>query len=238
VRKLLACLLICCSGILLARVQGQQAKSHAPDKFQVFGGYTFQRDYGAYNGFAYNTSCYDSDTTECDPFAPFNANGGQVAFSYYLTHHFGLTYQMTFTTTGDRNVLSSGGDPTQRIGSQSYLAGPVYRYSIMGGGLTLFFHTLFGTTHNILNASTANWAFCYSETSDTAILNCTTNNFTLATGGGVDVRLTRHISVRPAQVEYWTEQIPDEDLYPGETNYSLKYGVDGLRYSVGGVFNF
>ncbi len=240
-RKLLVCLLICCSGILLARVQGQQAKSPSPEKFQVFGGYTFQRNYGFYSPFGYNTTCEESEYG-CNEFAPFNSNGGQVAVSYYLTHHFGITAQLTFDTSGDKS-FSFEEDPTASIKTQSYLFGPVYRYRTMGGRLTLFYHTLFGVTHNTFNVSSTEEeeASCYSYTTEEPVNPCSTKDFTLATGGGVDIRLMRHIAVRPAQVEYWTEQIPYSAYYPGDPypeDASGKYGIEGFRYSAGAVVNF
>ncbi len=236
-RKLLVCLLICCSGILLSRAQDKMAKSPSPDKWQIFGGYTFQRTNGMPNDFSDSASCEDADN--CDYFAPFNSNGGQAAISYFPKRHLGLTFQMTFVGSGTRNIYEYV-DPTQSISMQSYLFGPTYRYAIYGGKATLFYHVLVGISHNTFNASTADFGFCYDVATDSEILSCSSNNFTVATGGGVDVRLSRHISVRPAQLEYWTEQIPNKTIndfiyWPGQ---SLKQGVDGLRYSAGGVFNF
>jgi hypothetical protein len=246
VRKLLVCLLICCSGILLARVQGQQAKSTSPDKLQIFGGYTFQRSDGFYNPFSFNTTCEESETPadECNYYAPFNSNGGQVAVSYFPWHHFGITAQLTFETSGNKSFTYYEDDPTASITAQSYLFGPVYRYRTMGGRLSLFYHTLFGFTHNTFSLPSSEAeveAFCYKYDSDTPINPCSSNNFTVATGGGVDIGLSRHFAVRPAQFEYWTEQIPysayeSGDPYPEDK--SGKYGIDGFRYSAGFVANF
>jgi len=243
VRKLLVCVLICCSGFLLPRARGQQAKSMSPDKLQIFGGYTFQRAYGFPNPFSFNTTCEESETPagECNYFAPFNSNGGQVAFSYFLTHHFGITAQLTFTPSGNKSFTFED-DPSASITAQSYVFGPVYRYRTMGGRLSLFYHTLFGFTHNTFSvSSTEEGSFCYSYTTDMDLASCSSNNFTVVTGGGVDIGLSRHFAVRPAQFEYWEEQIPYSSFYPGDTypgDHSEKEGIDGFRYSAGFVANF
>jgi len=60
----------------------------------------------------------------------------------------------------------------------------------------------------------------------------TSNNvFATALGGGVDVRLTDHIAVKPIQVEYFMTQLPS-----AATN--LHYAQNNLRYSAGVVFRF
>jgi opacity protein-like surface antigen len=214
-------------------------KSPSPDKWQIFGGYTFQRTSGLLNGFGFNATCEGSEYG-CDEFSSFNSNGGQFAISYFPRHHLGVTFQGTFEVSGTRDVTYYAEDPpTQSINMQSYLFGPTYRHGIYGGKASLFYQVLAGVTHNTFNASTEDVYFCYSYTTDTYLLSCSTNNFTLATGGGVDFRLNRHIAVRPAQLEYWEEQIPYRDYYPGYPyQYSLKEGIEGLRYSAGAVFNF
>jgi hypothetical protein len=37
----------------------------------------------------------------------------------------------------------------------------------------------------------------------------TKNNFAMTAGGGVDIKVSRHVSVRPIQVEYFMTKIPD-----------------------------
>jgi opacity protein-like surface antigen len=218
------------------------AKSPSPDKWQIFGGYTLQRDYGMSNLFSFNATC---DATEfgCDFFAPFNSNGGQAAVSYFPKHHLGITAQMTFETSGTRTCSYCSEDDdqvTSSIAMQSYLFGPTYRYAIYGGKASLFYHVLVGISHNTFNTSSEYWTICESGFYPDEVypLSCSSNNFTVATGGGVDFRLTRHISVRPAQLEYWTEQIPWKNIESPATGQSEKFGVDGLRYSAGAVFNF
>ena len=243
-RKILAIAILGIIGVL-NQVPTLNAQSPNAGKFQVYGGYTFQRSYGYENAFSLtsggsgsgNEAVYrapEASGSSNDEFAPFNSNGGQFAFTYFPLKHFGIAYQATFAGSGDRSIESSS--VTQNIGTQSHLFGPIVRFGIKGSRISLFAQELAGVMHNTFKSSSASWAFCESS-SGTAISNCSTNNLGWVTGGGVDYRITPHFSIRPAQLEYWSEQIPIKDLI-GEEAFSAKFGVNGLRYSAGAVVNF
>jgi opacity protein-like surface antigen len=55
------------------------------------------------------------------------------------------------------------------------------------------------------------------------------NSFALAAGGGIDIALTRHISIKPVQIEYLMTQASQ---FVGSSGYVQ----NGLRYSAGIVF--
>ena len=55
------------------------------------------------------------------------------------------------------------------------------------------------------------------------------NSFALAAGGGLDVAVTKHISVKPIQLEYLMTQASNLGGTPGSVQ-------NGLRYSAGIVF--
>ena len=74
----------------------------------------------------------------------------------------------------------------------------------------------------------------------------------MVTGGGVDFKLKKHISIRPVQMEYFTQQIAlysfmggvagaraaaTPSLEEGDPN-SVKLSTNGFRYSGGVVFSF
>lgn len=163
-----------------------------------------------------------------DDFAPFNRNGAQVEASYFPIAHFGLTYEMSFFTTGDRIYPGSSPGETVSIRTQRYMIGPAFRYTLHGGTsrFTLFAHQLFGSSRNSLTDNQ------YTEN------NFTNYSMTLVSGGGLDFRISRHFAVRPAEMEYQTEQItPDFFIGPG-SGQSLKFGVDGFNYTAGAAYNF
>jgi hypothetical protein len=57
------------------------------------------------------------------------------------------------------------------------------------------------------------------------------NGFATAAGLGIDVNISRHITVKPVQVEYFMTQLPNFVL----TSNTVQ---NNLRYSAGLVFNF
>jgi opacity protein-like surface antigen len=93
-------------------------------------------------------------------------------------------YGATATTNG---ALVGGGF--------TYLFGPRvnFRHGRVTGRVTPFAQTLFGgiwTTNGIGHSG-----------SD--------NNFAMTAGGGIDIRVSRHVSIRPVQAEYFMTKIPD-----------------------------
>ena len=62
------------------------------------------------------------------------------------------------------------------------------------------------------------------------------NTFAMAIGGGVDVPLTRHIVVKPVQVEYFRTQFNSGQLGGPTSNFGDHQ--NGVRYSAGVVFMF
>ena len=203
----------------------QQQKPAALDKWEVFGGYSYSRAYAGINE---------------SPF-PLSLNGGQAAGSYYFDKHFGATVEFAGYTD----------DVEYRtIHTQGYLAGPSARFGLGHGRyqrVSFSAHQLFGTTH---------FSFKYDPSVDCVSSEDTcswsTNSFTMVTGGGVDKKLKKHISIRPVQMEYFTQQISIYDLEsegvdarPGARSYEdgnpfsgIKLSTNGFRYSGGVVVHF
>jgi hypothetical protein len=78
----------------------------------------------------------------------------------------------------------------------------------------------------------------------------------MASGGGVDIKLNKHFSVRPLQMEYYNERISMDSIgglffaipvSPGPRLLAHPYGsgstgikllADGFRYTGGAVYRF
>lgn len=226
-RRLLILACILCSGVTFSRAQKQPAKSRPTDRWEVFAGYTFSRQYGMVNPDALaGKGNYLNDNL-----APFNQNGGQVAISYFPTAHFGATYQMSFLYSGDRTNRSFGA--TAAVNAQRYMIGPAFRYRLKGGTsrTTLFAHQLFGASHDTVN-------FSVSPPNGQSLSSTeSSGDLTIASGGGVDFRFSRHFSLRPAQVDYWMKQATTSN-FSFSSPSNLKQGIDGFDYSTGAVMNF
>jgi hypothetical protein len=93
--------------------------------------------------------------------------------------------------------------------AMSYLAGP--RFTLRRGRVTPFVHSLFGGV------------FSKDGINNTGY----TSVFGMALGGGIDIRASRRVSVRPLQAEYFLMKFPD-----GGNNRQ-----NGFRYGAGVVFH-
>ena len=93
----------------------------------------------------------------------------------------------------------------------TYLFGP--RVNFRRGRVTPFAQILFGgvrTTDGIAQSTG------------------TENNFAMTVGGGIDFKVSKHVSVRPVQAEYFMTKIPD----------GLNNRQNNFRFGAGVVFRF
>ncbi len=191
----------------LTLTQAQQQKAASPEKWDIFAGYSFSR--------ASVVSEY--------PF-PLILQGGQASATYFFNKHLGATAEMAgYTNDTDGATFKTEG----------YLFGPTVRYRIKDTRYSLFAHQLFGFTHIAITADDGEP--CGDRTGTGAA--CTANPFTIASGGGFDVKVSKHISVRPVQLEYFNQMVSIgalENEYIGDE----KLGVEGFRYSAGAVIHF
>jgi opacity protein-like surface antigen len=92
----------------------------------------------------------------------------------------------------------------------TYLLGP--RVNFRHGKLAPFVQALFGGVRT---------------TDGIAYSTGTENNFAMTAGGGIDIKVSRHILVRPIQAEYFMTKIPD-GLNNRQDNLRIGAGI-GLR---------
>lgn len=164
---------------------------------------------------------------------PMNLNGGQGAITYNFTRHFGATTEFAGYTNDVEDTT---------IHTMGYLFGPSARFGPKNSRINFFAHQLFGVTHFLLEAD--------PSTDCTVDCSITTNSFTMVTGGGIDVKLSKHLSIRPIQMEYFTQQLSldsfESPLAVRATarpmtsvgGTGIKLSSNGFRYSAGAVFRF
>jgi hypothetical protein len=209
----------------LSLTPAQQHNPAALDKWDVFAGYSLSRLY----------------VVDEAPF-PLNLSGGQVAGTYNYTKHLGATAEVAGYTKDASGVTFT---------TQGFLFGPTARFGLKYGkypGVSFFAHQLFGLTRMTLTEDDG--TACGAGTSPT----CSSHPFTMASGGGVDVKLNKRFSVRPLQVEYFSEQVsldsigflavpvgpsPRSAAHPDNTGGSgIRITAQGFRYSGGVVARF
>ena len=137
-------------------------------------------------------------------------NGGSGYFEYNLNSTIGL-------------VGDFGGYANTRAGindkALTYLFGP--RFNWRHSRLNPYVQFLFGGA--------------YAWAGPTGNSN-TQNAFATAAGGGLDVKWTEHISIKPIQVEYVMTQFDSARL--GGSTASFGGHQNDIRYSAGVVFQF
>lgn len=142
------------------------------------------------------------------------SNGGSGYFVYNINSVLGAVADFGAYHNGSQHG-SFNSDTTF-----TYLFGPRFSWR-RWSRITPYTQFLFGGAR--ISASIANPAgSAYSADQ---------NNFALAAGGGIDISVTRHVAVKPVQVEY---------LMTEASNFAGNQGhvQNGLRYSAGVVFRF
>lgn len=209
---------------LSATAQSKADKS----KLSVFGGYSFLH--------------YDNGTDQSlygpgEPDSTANANGFVASAAYNVTHmvaivgEYGFYHANSVSNTGAPSGISSTAN------MQTYLFGP--KVSFHAGRITPFAQVLFGGAHANIKESEDQSGYTLSFTSPSA------NSFAWAGGGGVDWKVSRHISIRPAQFEYVMTRFSNANTVNDSNNFGVPRPGDGgngtqnnYRYSAGLVFNF
>jgi opacity protein-like surface antigen len=161
----------------------------------------------------------------------FSANGGSGQFAYNFNRWFSGVLDLGAVHNG--NIHNIELDST----IATYLAGPrvtVRKWS----RVTPYFQTLFGGAY--ATTSTAAPASMLLATDGVEIpaganLRVTRqeNNFAMTAGGGLDIKISRHLSFRPIQVEYFMTRLHNLRTPDDNTQNNLRYSA-GFTFMFGG----
>ena len=177
-------------------------------KVTVFGGYSLLRNGG-------NNS---------------NAWDGQGTFN--LNRYLGLTADITGNY---RSIASFSPVPGVSTGVNqnlyTFLFGPTLTGNM--GRASVFGHALFGVARA---SSSAGVSLPFIGGISTSVSNATA--FAMAFGGGFDVNLSRHIALRPAQLDWVRTQFSPADALTTGLSTSMGGAQNFFRYSGGIVFRF
>jgi hypothetical protein len=142
-------------------------------------------------------------------FGSYNANGGFGDVEYNFTKNLGIVADLGANYTGTANGFAVNNT------SFEYLFGP--RFNLRYARFNPYVQALFGGQRLSNGWNPAN----FDPRTGTS-----QNNFAMAFGGGVNIPLNEHISLRPVQVEYFATRIT-----PDSSNYLQ----NDVRYSAGVV---
>ncbi len=153
--------------------------------------------YGGYSFIRFNVN---ANVSGQPPSQMFNSNGGAGELVFNANSWFGVLgdvggYWATSTSNGS---IHGAAIP--------YLFGP--RVNLRRGKITPFAQVLLGGVVTSSGIEQIGWQ----------------SHFAMTAGGGIDVRLSKHFSIRPVQAEYFMTKIPD-GLNNRQNNFRLGAGI-------------
>jgi len=152
-----------------------------------------------YGGYDYVRFHINARVSGQPPSETFNGNGGGGELAYNVNNWIGVL--------GDVGGYWATSSTSQAAGAAiPYLFGP--RVNFRHGKVTPFAHVLLGGVATSSGIVTTGWQ----------------SHFAMAAGGGIDVRVSKHFSIRPAQAEYFLTKIPD-GLNNRQNNFRFGAGI-------------
>jgi hypothetical protein len=170
-------------------------------------------------------------------FAPsYNSNGGSGQFIYNFNHWLGAAADIGAVTKG---VINHNPVDTTTV---HFLVGPRFTMLRHHSRFLPFAHVLFGGAY--ATASTPVSAvvslppnvtppiyYPPLNTPFSARIHASDNGFAMMAGGGIDVKMSKHLSFRPLGADYYLTRIPS--FFSGDTT-----NRNNFRYSAGVTFLF
>jgi opacity protein-like surface antigen len=156
----------------------------------------------------------------------FNANGGSGQFAYNFNRWFGGVVDLGAVHNG--RVLDST--------MANYLAGP--RISVhRGSSVTPYFQVLFGGVYATTSTEAPLAAIIQDagETPAGTTIRATRQEtaFAMTAGGGLDIKISKHVSFRPIQVEYFLTRLRNLRTFDDNNQNNIRYSA-GLNFTFGG----
>ena len=158
----------------------------------------------------------------------FTMNGGMGTLGWNFNNHLAAEFEFGGYSTGHINGRDI--DTT----NLTFLFGP--RFSVSRKGkFDPYVHFLFG-------GDRLTYSGMPSAVPCTG-LNCTTYlansqvNFGMAIGGGLDIKMTHHLRLRPAQIDYLLTRFETINV-ANPTGPTANHNQNNFRYSAGLVFDF
>jgi len=150
-----------------------------------------------YAGYDYIRFNINAKVSGQPPSQTFNGNGGGGELIYNVNRWLGVLGDMSGSWA--TNSTSQGA-------AMPYLFGP--RLSLRHGVVTPFVQVLLGGVLTSSGIEQIGWQ----------------SHFAMTAGGGIDLKVSKHFSIRPVQAEYFLTKIPD-GLNNRQNNFRFSAGV-------------
>jgi len=205
------------------RAQTAAGRDKDSSKVSVFGGYSYLH----YNN-GTDTSLYGPNEKNVTA----NGNGFVVSATYNITNTFAVVGEYGFYHAGSlSNIGTLAASESVTANMQTYLFGPKASFASKGP-IKPFVQVLIGGASGTIKDS-------YKSNS---LTGPRANSLAMAPGGGLDLKVNRHLSIRLAQVEYLMTRFSNSNTLTEVGEGRLGDGGNGtqnnFRYSAGVVYNF
>jgi hypothetical protein len=194
-------------GVLLAALA---AAADEMPRMETFLGYTYVR----------------ANSTGALP--PFSANGGGGQFAYNFNRWLGGVADIGAVHSGD--IGGAAIDNT----SLNFLFGP--RVSLRHSHLRPYFQVLWGGAYlaasSELRAIVAGPSAVVPGQPITARLVASETAFALSAGGGLDIRMNKHVSFRPIAVDYYLTRFQNFRAQNDNSQNNVRY-TTGFNFTLG-----
>ena len=197
-------------------------------KYETFLGYDFVRFQPNHTGFI----------------PEFNANGGSGQFVYNFYKGIGVVFDAGAVTKGTLNGFNL--DTTVA----NFVAGPRYTYhnhsrftpfvEVMFGGAYSTISTQISFTGTPTNPIVVPPPFAPVVTPHggvdtvpvTARLVASNTHFAMMAGGGLDIKISKHVSFRPIGADYYLTRLPDLVTADPSNQHNFRYST-GINFTFG-----
>jgi outer membrane protein OmpA-like peptidoglycan-associated protein len=165
----------------------------------------------------------------------FNMNGGGGAVTFNFSKYVGLKAEFTAAGAGDMKVCDSTGlNCLTRSGNFfTYLFGPQFAMRSKSR-VTPFVHVLFGGSHSNFYA---NLQQSGTVPIGPTVQDATKEAFTLAVGGGVDVKVGKNVAIRLGQFDYFMTRFSGRYVGAAGVGPVEINNQNNFRYLAGIVFH-
>jgi opacity protein-like surface antigen len=153
------------------------------------------------------------------PITSFNVNGGGAAFVYNASRLIGIKAEFTDYTGG-------GGAQLRALGFNGNVSGNIFTYLFgpqvkkHSGRFQPFGEALFGAAHS------GTFASIYDDIHGISGAGNSNNSFAMELGGGLDIPVTKRISVRPVEVDYLLTRFGAQNYSASQNNFRYMVGVN------------
>lgn len=180
-------------------------------------------DYEFFGGFSYLMTDLDDDDAPLDQFD--NLDGFNVSLTRNLTKRFGITGDFSAHFRKKTEEVTGG---TLRINSRSfnYYAGPQYKFRNHSRA-TPFLRALAGVANNRFTIDAIP-----SGTTPPSSASLRLTDFALMLGGGLDIRISKHVDLRVFQIDYNPVFVRSRTIDLGTIDSRR---LDNVRFSIGVV---